>query len=251
MKKILLIVSLLAGLCISAAAQDVIYTKDGRTIEAKIIEVGSTSISYKKYSNPSGPTYTLPINQIKSLEYENGDNDVFAGRTSTYTKKKYKQLKVLYNPRDYRKVSGEPYNKFWLGFASFIIPGLGEICEGEWGRGLCIVGANVLLSSYGNKLSSQWSSEYQAWYQNQDPSNPNLDTMPALPGGLLLAGAARLGLNIWSIVDARKIAKVKNMYWQDCHGYSSITVSMDPYFAYSPTSAGLQPVTGLSLKLTF
>ena len=76
--------------------------------------------------------------------------------------------------------------------------------------------------------------------------------MPALPGGILLVGLARVALNIWSIVDASKIAKVKDMYWQDCHGYTSVSLSMDPYFAYTPVpGTGIQPVTGFSLKLTF
>lgn len=252
MKRLLLIIGIFAGLCTNAAAQDIIRTKDGRSIEAKILQVDDSSISYKRYSNQNGPTFTIPISQIESVKYQNGDNDVYAGRTATYTKKKYKELKGLYSTRDYRKVQGQPYSPFWNGFASFLIPGLGEIFEGEWGRGLCVAGANILMGSYTRSLGNKWVSEFNAWYNVQDPENPNFDTMPALPGGILLVGLARVALNIWSIVDASKIAKVKDMYWQDCHGYTSVSLSMDPYFAYTPApGTGIQPVTGLSLKLTF
>lgn len=252
MKKLLLVLVSLAGLCISAAAQDIIHTKDGRTIEARITNVGTQDISYKRYSNPNGPTFTIPISQVLSVKYQNGDNDVFSGRTSVYTKKKYRKLKGLYNTRDYEKVSGQPYSPFWNGFASFLIPGLGEIFEGEWGRGLCVVGANILMGSYTNKVGTQWLYDFDAWYNAQDPDNINYDTMPGIPGSYFLVGLARLALNIWSITDAVKIAKVKDMYWQDCMGYTSVSLSMDPYFAYTPVpGSGLQPVTGVSLKLTF
>ena len=252
MKKLFLIISLIAGLCISAAAQDIIRTKDGRTIEAKITEVGTSTLSYKRYSNPNGPTFTLQLNQIDSIQYENGDNDVYSGRTKTYTKMKYRQLKGLYKTRDYRKVAGQPYSPFWSGFASFVIPGLGEIFDGEWVRGLCIAGANIAMGSYVRRKGNEWVTKYNAWADVQDPDNPDIDTMPWPSGSIFLVGGIRLGLGIWSIIDANKIAKIKDAYWQDCMGYSAVTVSLDPYFAYTPVpGSGPQPVTGLSLKLTF
>lgn len=252
MKRLLLIVTFFAGLCISAAAQDIISTKDGRRIEAKIIQVDDSNISYKRYSNPNGPTFTIPISQIESVKYQNGESDVYSGRTATYTKKKYKELKSLYNTRDYVKVQGQPYSPFWNGFASFLIPGLGEIFEGEWGRGLCIAGANILMGSYTRSVGNKWLTDFNAWYDVQDLDNIDYDTMPGVPGGYFLVGLARVALGIWSIVDASKIAKVKDMYWQDCMGYTSVSLSMDPYFAYTPIpGTGIQPVTGVSLKLTF
>ena len=88
MKKLIFIIFLFAGLFINAAAQDVIRTKDGRTIEARITEIGTSTISYKRYSNPNGPSFTLPISQIQSIEYENGERDIFANASQVYTKKK-------------------------------------------------------------------------------------------------------------------------------------------------------------------
>ena len=48
---------LLAFVAINASAQDVIVKKDGSTILSKVLEVSSTDIKYKKFSNPDGPTY--------------------------------------------------------------------------------------------------------------------------------------------------------------------------------------------------
>jgi len=38
-------------------AQDVIVKKDGSTILAKVLEVNTDNIKYKKHSNQNGPTY--------------------------------------------------------------------------------------------------------------------------------------------------------------------------------------------------
>ena len=265
MKKLLLIIFLFAGLCISAAAQDIIRTKDGRTIEAKILEVGDSSISYKRYSNPNGPTFTLALSQIKSIEYQSGDSNVFGRsnntvRANTYENKKYKELKHIYNPRRYNSMPGDPHSVFGAGLASFFIPGLGQVIDGEVGRGLAIWAGSAALTVgfYASLLN--WSVKYTSWLESQgyspddqyiDTSSLDYSTSPSL-GGCLLWVAAGVVYQIWNISDACKVAKVKNMYWQDCMGYSSVSLSMDPYFAFTPTpGSGLQPVTGLSLKLTF
>ena len=262
MKRLLLVISLFAGLCISAAAQDIIHTKDGRTIEAKITEVGTSTVSYKRYSNPNGPTFTLQINQIQSIQYENGDNDVYAGNTKTYGNLKYKDLKKLYSKRDYKKTSGQPYSPFIAGLGSFVIPGLGQLYDGEGGRGLCVflgscaMGIGTGVAYYKHLLAMEEWLEGQG-YSLQD-SNIDTSTLDYTnyPSKTMRTYFLWMGLdaiyNIWNIIDARKIAKIKDAYWQDCMGYSAVSVNLDPYFAYTPVpGSGLQPVTGLSLKLTF
>lgn len=58
-------------------AQDVIVKKDGNTILAKVLEVNESNIKYKKYSNQNGPTYTIAIVDIMSINYQNGERDEF------------------------------------------------------------------------------------------------------------------------------------------------------------------------------
>ncbi len=58
-----------------ASAQDVIVKKDGTTIESRVIEVGETSVKYKKYSKPNGPTYTIPVSELRTIYYEDGGKD--------------------------------------------------------------------------------------------------------------------------------------------------------------------------------
>lgn len=73
-------------LCISTMAmnaQDVIVKKDGSTILSKILEVNPNDVKYKKFSNPTGPTYTIIKSEIMAINYENGDKDVFDTAQST------------------------------------------------------------------------------------------------------------------------------------------------------------------------
>lgn len=60
-----------------AAAQDVIRRTDDRSIEAKVIEITPEAVRYKRFSNPDGPTYVLPVREIREIVYPNGEKDVF------------------------------------------------------------------------------------------------------------------------------------------------------------------------------
>lgn len=64
-------------------AQDVIIETSGTRTEAKILTVNDEEISYKRFSNLNGPTYTKKIEKIATIEYENGDVDDFDGQAET------------------------------------------------------------------------------------------------------------------------------------------------------------------------
>lgn len=79
MKKIVFV--LLSLVPIYVMAQDVIVKKDGSTILSRILEVSSSEVRYKKYSNLDGPTYTIEKSKIQIINFENGDSEDF-GRNS-------------------------------------------------------------------------------------------------------------------------------------------------------------------------
>lgn len=60
-----------------ATAQDVIRRTDDRSIEVKVIEITPETVRYKRFSNPDGPTYVLPVSDIREIVYPNGEKDVF------------------------------------------------------------------------------------------------------------------------------------------------------------------------------
>lgn len=66
----------------SAFSQDVIVKKDGSTIVSKVLEITGTEVKYKKFSNPSGPTYSILKSEVQCINYENGEKETF-GPVST------------------------------------------------------------------------------------------------------------------------------------------------------------------------
>ena len=216
--------------CLSMSAQDIITKKSGESVQAIVTEVTSETISYKRFSNPSGPTFVISVSDVSSILYENGERDVFTSHpTSVPTPVrpvlrqdlKYRDLKDMYNPRAYVKHFSDPHSPAWCGIGSFIIPGLGQMCCGEWGRGLLFLVGNAGC--------------YYAAVATQSQA-------------LVLA---QIVLDVWAIVDAVKVAKVINMYSQDLKGLASLDVDLYPNLAYTPTASGLQPTAGLTLAISF
>lgn len=82
-------------LCIaSASAKDVITKTDGTKLDAKVEEITETLIKYRKASNPTGPIYTIPLESVASITYENGEVDVFSSPTAIHP------LETLGSPSD-------------------------------------------------------------------------------------------------------------------------------------------------------
>lgn len=70
---------------ISIYAQDVIVKKDGTTIMAKVLTVGTTTVEYKKWSNQDGPTYVIEKTELLSINYANGEKEVFSEQQEAET----------------------------------------------------------------------------------------------------------------------------------------------------------------------
>jgi hypothetical protein len=61
-------------LCFS---QDVLTKKSGEDVKAKVLEVTSSEIKYKKFDNQSGPTFSILKSDVLMIRYENGSKDMF------------------------------------------------------------------------------------------------------------------------------------------------------------------------------
>ena len=62
---------------LSIFAQDIIITKDSKRIEAKILEVSSSEVKYKKITNIDGPTFVELVSNISAIVYSNGEVESF------------------------------------------------------------------------------------------------------------------------------------------------------------------------------
>lgn len=74
--KLLIIATSLCNLMI-VSAQDMIVLKNGDIITAKVREINDSTIKYHKFTNLDGPIYSIGINKVLSINYENGEKDMF------------------------------------------------------------------------------------------------------------------------------------------------------------------------------
>lgn len=59
------------------SAQDLIVKTDSTRVEARVLEISPEQIRYKRFSNPDGPTYVLPVGTVEYIRYINGEIDRF------------------------------------------------------------------------------------------------------------------------------------------------------------------------------
>ena len=171
---------------------------------------------------------------------------------------KYRDLKNIYNPKDYVKSSGDPHLTGLYGLASAVVPGLGQLFCGEVGRGLAVyagdaafgVAATVCVYKFLDYVEKDADGKY---VKDENGLLVVTDENAAKKWGYGLIGVAAGSVVywIWNICDAVKVAKIKNMYYQDLTGGRTMEFSMYPTVEVAMTSKGAAPVAGMTLSLQF
>ena len=169
MKKVVLFLLSVSCLCI-ANAQDIIYTTDGQTIEARNIKREGNAFRYSLYSASmmDRSTYMIDCTRVKKIKYEDGH--VYGEESTTpnqntqtqNTSPKQKETVSQKNQsRDtviaYATLSPNnqltprlfnaypPYKSPALAFVgSLFIPGLGQMYNDEVTKGLVFLGADIV-----------------------------------------------------------------------------------------------------------
>lgn len=78
MKKFLFVLFAVWCGAMTAAAQDLIVKTDASQVEARVLEISPDAVRYKRFSNPDGPTYVLPVAEIRYIRYANGEVEYYA-----------------------------------------------------------------------------------------------------------------------------------------------------------------------------
>lgn len=153
---------------------------------------------------------------------------------------KYSQYKDLYNTAYYEKADFTPYRPFWAGFESLVIPGLGQVLEGEYLRGAAFLGANAALQCiYFYRLTELGEDSIR--YAKE-----------GCKGVSYLVRAAGIAVNIWALCDAVHVAKIKTMYCRELKSRFYSSVSVEPSFDCVALASGTTfPTAGLSLNIAF
>lgn len=256
MRNLLLSFGLIFLPLLSVNAQDIITKRSGEEIECKIVSTKGDNVQYVLKFTQSFYTYTIKKSEIQMIQYASGeivDYNASEG-TETYNSKglqqkqerepymsvvpfmNYRQLKYIYDFREYEHSYMDRFSPGWIGFASFMLPGLGEFICDEWGRGLgklagaaacAATGAYFTVSSY---VDDNWQTDIAF---------------------AVIFYAAALGFDIWSIVDAIRIAKVRNMYESDMREKYAFDLNLFPSIDYIPFGNSIQQTAGLTLALRF
>ena len=72
---------------------DVITMKDGKDIEAKVLEISTTEIKYKNCGNLEGPTISVLRKEVFSIKYANGTKEIIT-TTNDGTNRKVEGLSL-------------------------------------------------------------------------------------------------------------------------------------------------------------
>ncbi len=145
----------------------------------------------------------------------------------------YKIDKTKYDFKTWTYEEGDPYNPVTCGVLS-IIPGVGQMVAHECGRGAAFLGGAAgcfLFSVTGFGV---------AFGSNEE-----------LGGGMIIVGLLGIAaIDIWSIIDATRVAKVKNLAWRDRNN-TGFNLHMEPYISPIQTIGSTKTQVGLSLKVHF
>lgn len=213
--------------------------------------MGSEGVGWtvRMQGRPDGVMYTVGKEAILMIKYINGRNEVFAKNNSPYAYNpviphvdgikpgmKYSELKYLYNYSDYVRMPSDPYSPAWSGVASFFIPGLGQMICGELGRGFAFLGGQLAIALAGALIPAALISSDQ-WMAAQSI--------------LIVASTGLVAFDVWSIIDAVQVAKVKNMYTQDLKHNYSFDLKLHPSVNIVSVGSKIQPTIGMTLALNF
>ena len=92
----------------SLFSQDVLTKKTGDDIKAKVLEVTTTEVKYKKFDNLNGPVFSILKSELLLIRYENGSKDVFNDS------KKVEEKIVL--GKDFYQEGQSDANRFYRGY---------------------------------------------------------------------------------------------------------------------------------------
>jgi len=114
-------------------SQDMITYKNGTEVKAKVLEVNSSEVKFRKMDNPDGPLYTALKSELFMIKYENGTTELFSSETKPQPVSE-KRISEKKSP-DYPRVR---YNGPRVGFTS-IGPGTTRQWLSERGRSSTII----------------------------------------------------------------------------------------------------------------
>ncbi len=235
--KILLTLVIVLFIQISTYSQnlDLVVTSSGDSIACKIDSVAKSVIYFQirgygrkwvQTANALELTNEFKYDCIVEYEYNYKPNSsIITGNA----KKNFKYLKLKYPVKDYSYQKTDKYSPVLAGVLGFV-PSVGHMYSGEPLRGL------LLLGGMGASFSAFVGGYALAWGGDTTISYP-----------LFFGGAIGVVvLYVYNIIDAVKVAKVKNMIMRDKNISFNIIPRIEIKDQFNPINT-----FGLSVSFTF
>ena len=108
MKQLLVFLFLLCAVGVSA--QDVIVKKDGSTIVCRVVELTSTEITYKKWSDLNGSNYVMNRSDASAINYQDGKKVNLSEATNLYQPHNQNDGVQQYNDRALLRLDAAAHN---------------------------------------------------------------------------------------------------------------------------------------------
>lgn len=245
MKAKLILICAWMALCGNAFAQDIIHTIDGRSIEAKVLEINDDDVLYKTFDNLDGPDYRMSVSRVVRIVFQNGTEKSFAPSTilvpSPYAYDHYGP----YGPLEYRW--GHYYDRHGRIYADQLRDYLGTSIYGSdylkaksqysWGSYLTGAGAVfVLFTAIGGAAHA--SSNAWAQHHGLDSGGGGAFFISTFVTGAAALGA---GIPLW-IKGNKKLNAIADDYNQRYGGKA---------YGYSPSLSVGATGNGVGLALNF
>ena len=184
------ILAAVIGFVISANAQDVIITKEGKKINAKVTEINEGDIRYKNFDNLEGPSYSMKKSEISSILYQNGKVEVFNTNNNTTP-----TPPTNYNtiPTQTTEIETEGYTEYDL-YKAKKLKRAGITCFS--------IGTTCLLTGIGLTITGMVDGYYSAPYIYDGYEYYHYDEEFIIPGAILIAVGAHLlvpGIICWAV----------------------------------------------------
>lgn len=165
-------------------AQDVIVKNDGSTVVCRIVELTSSEIIYKKWSDLNGSNYVMNRTDASAINYENGKKVSLSEATSLYLPNNQNDGVQQHNDKallDIDYVASNPYKKVkrlrtigWIGGGACIAAGI--VCNVMWpdsedvyiaiinyATGVAFTGTMLLIANYQKKKIDKRLQSISLW----------------------------------------------------------------------------------------
>jgi hypothetical protein len=84
----------------TANAQDVLYKRNGQTVDVKVIELGISEVKYRNFNEPDGPVYVVEKESIQKIVFKDGHTEFYGearmDATEAFAGQKKSALKISF-----------------------------------------------------------------------------------------------------------------------------------------------------------